>query len=105
MRTGTRSATGLSSCWPCSAWRCCSEGPTLSARWRARWRGPAPAPPHDAPGNFRRPLELLSPRAARLNRGARGLLEAKPVRDFGYDSLQDLDSEGRWLLTLSALKL
>ena len=59
---------------------------------------------YDAPGNFRRLLEKLSPSAKRLNAGARGLLDGAPVREFGYDGLEDLDREARWLLTLEALK-
>lgn len=59
---------------------------------------------YDAPGNFRRLLELLSPAARQLNAGARCLLDGKPVRELGYDSLVDLDRESRWLLTLQSLK-
>jgi hypothetical protein len=58
----------------------------------------------DAAGNFRRILEWLAPDARALNRGARGILEGKPMRDLGYESLADLDREGRWRLTLQALK-
>jgi len=35
-----------------------------------------------------------------LNHGARVLLEGKPIRTMGYESLGDLDREARWLLTL-----
>ncbi len=59
---------------------------------------------YDAPGNFRRLLEMLSPAAKSLNAGARGLLDSKPVRELGYDSLADLDREARWLFTLESLK-
>ena len=57
----------------------------------------------DAPGNFRRVLEWLAPDARALNRGARGILNGTPVRELGYESLADLDREGRWLLTLQEL--
>lgn len=38
-----------------------------------------------------------------LNHGTRVLLEGKPIRTMGYESLEDLDREARWLLTLRAL--
>jgi hypothetical protein len=44
-------------------------------------------------------LAALRPQA-RLNRGARILLENKPVREMGYESLADLEREQRWRLTL-----
>lgn len=34
------------------------------------------------------------------NRGTRILLANKPIRDMGYNTLEDLDKESRWLLTL-----
>jgi hypothetical protein len=40
--------------------------------------------------------------AAWLNHGARVLVEGAPVRTMGYQSLDDLDREARWLLTLRA---
>jgi hypothetical protein len=42
--------------------------------------------------------------AALLNRGSRILLDQKPVRDMGYESLKDLERECRWLSTLAVLK-
>jgi hypothetical protein len=38
------------------------------------------------------------------NRGARILLEGLPIRTMGYRSLEDLEREERWLLTLRAMK-
>ena len=38
-----------------------------------------------------------------LNHGTRVLLEGKPIRTMGYGSVEDLDREARWLLTLRAL--
>jgi hypothetical protein len=35
-----------------------------------------------------------------LNHGTRVLLEGKPIRTMGYEFLEDLDREARWLLTL-----
>lgn len=55
--------------------------------------------------NFRTLLEWLSdlaPKAAR-NRGCRFMLDGKPVREMGYESLDDLEREEKWLLTLRAL--
>ena len=40
-----------------------------------------------------------------LNHGARVLLEGRPVRTMGYRSLEDLDREARWLLTLARFDL
>lgn len=40
---------------------------------------------------------------AGLNHGARVLLEGRPIRTMGYGSLEDLEREARWLLTLRAL--
>jgi hypothetical protein len=57
-------------------------------------------------GNFRILLSVLAEAAPRalLNRGCRYLREGKPVREMGYEGLEDLDREERWLLTLAALK-
>jgi hypothetical protein len=38
------------------------------------------------------------------NHGAEVLLEGKPIRTMGYGSLEDLDREERWLLTLRAME-
>jgi hypothetical protein len=38
-----------------------------------------------------------------LNHGARVLLEGRPIRTMGYRSLEDLEREARWLLTLRRL--
>ncbi len=38
-----------------------------------------------------------------LNHGARVLLEGRPIRTMGYRSLDDLEREARWLLTLRSL--
>jgi hypothetical protein len=57
-------------------------------------------------GNLRalaRRLAGLWPEAGR-NRGLRFILEGKPQRDMGYESLADLERESRWLLTLRALR-
>ncbi len=35
-----------------------------------------------------------------LNHGSRVLLEGRPIRTMGYESLEDLEREARWLLTL-----
>ncbi len=40
-----------------------------------------------------------------LNHGARVLLEGRPIRTMGYESLEDLEREARWLLTLRAFGL
>jgi len=45
-----------------------------------------------------------SPQALR-SRGARTILEGRPLREMGYESLADLERESRWLLTLQALSL
>lgn len=42
--------------------------------------------------------------AALKSRGSRILLEQKPVREMGYESLADVERECRWLATLAALK-
>jgi len=36
------------------------------------------------------------------NHGARVLLEGRPIRTMGYGSIEDLERESRWLLTLRA---
>lgn len=59
---------------------------------------------YDAPGNFRRLIEVLAPSARLVNEGARALLASRPLRELGYESAEDLDAEERWLLTLAALK-
>ncbi len=38
-----------------------------------------------------------------MNHGTRVLLEGRPIRMMGYGSLEDLEREARWLLTLRAL--
>lgn len=55
--------------------------------------------------NFPALLAMLARRAphAALNRGARMLLESRPVREMGYDDLSDLERESRWLRTLAAM--
>lgn len=57
-------------------------------------------------GNLRILLEELTRHApaAAASRGAKILLEGRPVREMGYDGPSDLDRESRWRLTLSALK-
>jgi hypothetical protein len=40
-----------------------------------------------------------------LNLGARVILEGRPIRTMGYESLEDLEREARWLLTLRAFGL
>ena len=60
---------------------------------------------YDTLSNFRalaRRLAALWPEAGR-NRGLRFILEGKPQRDMGYESLADLERESRWLLTLRGL--
>jgi hypothetical protein len=58
---------------------------------------------YDTTGNFRKVLQQLSAGAAKLNVGARGILNGTPVRTMGYDSIEDLEREARWHLTLAAL--
>ncbi|MBI3554025.1 MAG: hypothetical protein HY077_16130 [Elusimicrobia bacterium] len=55
--------------------------------------------------NFRQLLYDLADASRRAirNRGTTILLEQKPVREMGYESLKDLERECRWLLTLAAL--
>ena len=53
-------------------------------------------------GNFRLlvgDIAARTPNALR-NRGTRILLENKPIREMGYESLRDLEQESRWLLSL-----
>ncbi|MFA6315945.1 MAG: hypothetical protein WC943_00870 [Elusimicrobiota bacterium] len=59
-----------------------------------------------ATDNFRSLVEMIFSNAGRaaLNRGSRVLLKNAPVSAMGYDSLANLDREGRWLLTLGALR-
>lgn len=54
--------------------------------------------------NFKRVLAALRARVpgARLNRGARILLENKAVREMGYDSIDVVERETRWRVTLGA---
>lgn len=61
---------------------------------------------YDVLGNFRQLVRELSHVAAGflLNRGARILLEGKPLREMGYDAAADLERESRWLLTLQSLR-
>lgn len=40
-----------------------------------------------------------------MNHGTRVLLEGRPIRMMGYGSLEDLEREARWLLTLRALRM
>lgn len=48
-------------------------------------------------------LAQHAPGATR-NRGAQVLLDGKPLREMGYESLAELERESRWLLTLRAVK-
>lgn len=48
-------------------------------------------------------LSAAAPAAA-LSRGAQVMLEGRPLREMGYDGLEDLERESRWRLTLAALK-
>jgi len=43
-------------------------------------------------------------REAGTNHGTRVLLEGRPIRTMGYRSLQDLEREAQWLLTLRKLR-
>lgn len=58
-----------------------------------------------AAGNFRRLLVELAEKAPKAwrNRGARTLLAGEPLARLGYESLDDLGAEGRWLWTLRRL--
>lgn len=53
-------------------------------------------------GNFKLLVEdmVRAAPAALRNHGTKVLLEGKPIQTMGYDSLEDLDREIRWLLTL-----
>lgn len=56
--------------------------------------------------NFRtlvKEIALGSPEAFK-SRGTSVILENKPVSAMGYDALEDLEKESRWLLTLRTLK-
>lgn len=55
------------------------------------------------PANTRRLVEELRARApgALLNRGARVLLQGQPLAGAGYDDLEDVERENRWLLALA----
>lgn len=61
---------------------------------------------YNASGNFRQLLLELTggAKAAWANRGTQMLLDGKPVREMGYESLEDLERECRWLLTLRSLR-
>ena len=61
---------------------------------------------YNALGNFKQLLTEFVVRAkeAACNRGAKMLLDGKPVREMGYESLADLERESRWLLTLQSLR-
>jgi hypothetical protein len=57
--------------------------------------------------NFRSLIEAIthsSPLALR-NRGTRVLIERRPINNMGYDTIEDMERESRWLLTLRELKL
>ncbi|MBI5240551.1 MAG: hypothetical protein HY926_08770 [Elusimicrobia bacterium] len=61
---------------------------------------------YDTLGNLRvlaRRLAALWPEAGR-NRGLGFILEGKPQREMGYETLDDLEREARWLLTLRTLR-
>ena len=61
---------------------------------------------YNALGNFKQLLTEFAVRAqgAVFNRGAKKLLEGRPVREMGYESLEDLERESRWLLSLASLR-
>ncbi|MDE1977226.1 MAG: hypothetical protein KGI84_08210 [Elusimicrobia bacterium] len=58
---------------------------------------------YGAAANFKILFAEVAKRASRavLNRGARLLLDGKPLRDLGHESEADLDREGRWLKALA----
>ena len=62
---------------------------------------------YQAQGNLKLLVARLVARTpeAWLNHGARVLLEGRPVRTMGYRSMEDLDREARWLLTLDRFGL
>jgi len=62
---------------------------------------------HHAQGNLKILLGdvLESAPDAWTNHGARVLLQGRPIRTMGYGSLDDLERESRWLLTLRAAGL
>lgn len=57
-------------------------------------------------GNFKTLISEFTRRApeAEKNRGASVILKNKSISAMGYESLNDLERESRWLLTLRALK-
>lgn len=62
---------------------------------------------YGAEANFTALIAALAERAprARLGRGSRALLGRRPPLDARYESLDDLEREERWLLTLALLKV
>ncbi len=61
---------------------------------------------YQAMGNLKLLITDLAARAPDAWRahGTRVLLEGKPIRTMGYSSLDDLEREARWLLTLRTLE-
>ncbi len=61
---------------------------------------------YGAETNFHALLEELVARApaALRGKGTRAMLARRPAGDSFYESLDDLEREERWLLTLAALK-
>lgn len=61
---------------------------------------------YTALSNFKILLADLSGRAPRacLSRGSSVLLEGRPLREMGYESLADCEREARWLLTLMTIR-
>ena len=57
---------------------------------------------YQAMGNLKLVLadQIEAAPEAWLNHGTRVLLEGKPIRTMGYESVDDLERETRWLLTL-----
>lgn len=57
--------------------------------------------------NLRAVVAELAQRApeARLSRGARVLVERRPLREMGYRSREDWERETRWLLALETLRI
>lgn len=62
---------------------------------------------HLAQGNLKLLIGDLFQAApgAWINHGTRVFLEGRPIRMMGYGSLEDLEREARWLLTLRALRM
>jgi hypothetical protein len=58
---------------------------------------------YQALGNLKRFVgdRVASAPEAWVNHGTRVLLEGRPIHTMGYRSLEDLDREARWLLTLA----